>query len=132
MPVLVTMRVKVHNFEGAKQAVAKYGDALLKAGCHWFKVHQRDGDDNEVLWLMEFESHEAFEKGGSDFEEDFVSMINPASDWDDAVWKSSLRKSESAAPVTAAVTVRSGRAVAPKGPLALMPSILDKGFKGEL
>src|SRR5215216_8084067 len=51
MSVLVTMRVNVHDFEGTKQAVAKYGDAMLKAGCHWFKVYQRDGDDKEVLWL---------------------------------------------------------------------------------
>ncbi len=106
MSVLVTMRVKVHDFEGTKQAVAKYGDAMLKAGCHWLKVHQRDGDDKEVLWLMEFDSHEAFEKSGSDFEEDFVplpaqrgsegsgivALIDPASDWDDAVWKLSLEK----------------------------------------
>jgi hypothetical protein len=27
-----------------------------------------------------------------DFEEGFVSLINPASDWDDAVWKLSLQK----------------------------------------
>jgi hypothetical protein len=91
MSVLVTMRVKVHDFEGTKQAVEKYGDAMLKAGAHRFKVYQRDGDDKEVLWLMEFDSHEAFEKSGSDFEEDFVSLINPASDWDDAVWKLSLQ-----------------------------------------
>jgi len=91
MPVLVTMRVKVHDFAGTKQAVDKYGNALQKAGCHWFKVYQRDGDDKEVLWLMEFDSHEAFEHSGKDFEEDFVSLINPASDWDDAVWKVSLQ-----------------------------------------
>jgi len=92
MSVLVTMRVKVHDFGGTEQAVAKYGDAMLKAGCHWLKVYQRDGDDKEVLWLMEFDSHEAFEKSGSDFEEDFVSLINPTSDWDDAVWKLTLQK----------------------------------------
>ena len=92
MSVLVTMRVKVHDFKGTKQAVEKYGDAMLNAGCHGFKVYQRDGDAKEVLWLMEFDSHEAFEKSGSDFEEDFVSLINPASDWDDAVWKMSLQK----------------------------------------
>ena len=90
MSVLVTMRVKVHDFEGTRQAVSKYGKALRKAGCHWFKVHQRDGDDKEVLWLMEFDSHEAFEKSGSAFEEDFVTLINPASEWDDSVWKLAL------------------------------------------
>ena len=36
----VTMRVKVHDFEGTK-----HGAAMLKAGCHWFKFYQRDGDE---------------------------------------------------------------------------------------
>ena len=90
MSVLVTMRVKVHDFEGTKQAVAKYGDTMRKSGCHWYKVYQRDGDDKEVLWLMEFDSHEAFEKSGSEFEEGFVNLINPDGDWDDTVWKLSL------------------------------------------
>ena len=40
-----------------------------------------------------FKSHEAFEKSGSYMEEDFVSLINPTSDWDDAVWKVSLESS---------------------------------------
>jgi quinol monooxygenase YgiN len=91
MSVLVTMRVKVHDFEGTKEAVAKYGKSMLNAGCHWYKIYQRDGDEKEVLWLMEFDSHEAFEKSGSEFEDDFVALINPASDWDDAVWKLSLQ-----------------------------------------
>jgi hypothetical protein len=90
MSVLVTMRVKVHDFEGSRQAVARYGDAIRQSGCHWFKVYQRDGNDREVLWLMEFDSHEAFEKSGSEFEKGFVTLIDPDGDWDDAVWKLSL------------------------------------------
>jgi len=85
------MRVKIYDFEGTKQAVAKYGESMLKSGCHWYKVYQRDGDEKEVLWTMEFDSHAAFEKSGSEFEEDFVALINPASDWDDAVWNLSLQ-----------------------------------------
>jgi hypothetical protein len=49
MSVLATMRVKVHDFEGTEQAVAKYGPVMLMAGCHWYKVYQRDGDNKEVL-----------------------------------------------------------------------------------
>lgn len=93
MSVLVTMRVKVNDFKGTQQAVAKYGDAMLRAGCHWFKVYQRDGDEKEVLWLMEFDSHDAFEKSGSEIGDEFVSLIDPASEWDDAVWKLSLQTS---------------------------------------
>jgi len=91
MSVLVTMRVKVHDFEWTRQAVAKFGGTMLKAGCHWYKVYQRDGDEKEVLWLMEFDSHEAFEKSGAEFEKEFVALIDPASDWDDAVWQLSLQ-----------------------------------------
>lgn len=93
MSVLVTMRVKVHDFAGTKQAAGKYGEAMRKAGCHWYKVYQRDGDEKEVLWLMEFDSHEAFEKSGSEIGDEFVSLIDPASDWEDAVWKMSLQSS---------------------------------------
>jgi quinol monooxygenase YgiN len=85
------MRVKVHDFEGTQKAVEKYGDVIKKNGCHWYKIYQRDGDPTEVLWLMEFDSHKAFEKSGEEFEEDFVSMINPASEWDDAVWNLSIQ-----------------------------------------
>jgi hypothetical protein len=88
MPVLASIRVKVHDFEGTKQAVSKHGAVMLEAGYHWFKVCQRDGDEKDVLWLMEFDSHEAFEESG----DDFVSPIHPASDWDDVVWKLALQK----------------------------------------
>jgi len=91
MSVLVTMRVKVHDFQGTRDAVDKFGSTMRKSGCHWFKVYQRDGNEKEVLWLMEFDSHEAFEKSGSEFEEAFVTLINPAGDWDDAVWNQSLQ-----------------------------------------
>jgi len=40
---------------------------------------------------MEFDSHEAFEKSGSDFEEGLVALVNPDGDWDDAVWKQALQ-----------------------------------------
>ena len=39
---------------------------------------------------MEFDSNEAFEKSGSAFEDDFVALIDPAGEWDDAVWKLSI------------------------------------------
>ena len=65
---------------------------MLKAGSHWFKVYPRDGYEREVLWLMEFDSHEAFEKSAGDFEDDFVARIDPASDWDDVVWQLSLQQ----------------------------------------
>ena len=41
MSVLVTMRVKVHNFEGTKQAVAKYGESQRAAGVS-FRLNRKE------------------------------------------------------------------------------------------
>ena len=86
------MRVKVHDFEGVTQFVEKYRNALQIAGCRRYKVYPRVGDEEEVLWLMEFDNHEAFHNSESYPGEGFVSLINPASEWDDAGWKLSLEE----------------------------------------
>jgi quinol monooxygenase YgiN len=86
MSVLVTMRVKVNDFEGTRKAIAKYGPIIKESGCLWYKVYQRDNNPKEVLWLLEFENHEAYEKTGAKFEDDFVEMVQPIGYWDDAVW----------------------------------------------
>jgi len=39
----------------------------------------------------EFDTHEAFEKSGSEFEDAFVTLINPDGNWDDAVWYQTLQ-----------------------------------------
>jgi len=49
MSVLVSMRVKVHDFEGTKQAVTEYGDAMLKAGCHWTQYKNHLKSDNSLF-----------------------------------------------------------------------------------
>jgi len=41
MSILVTMRVKVHNFEGTKQAVAKYGEGQRAAGVS-FRLNRKE------------------------------------------------------------------------------------------
>ncbi len=87
MSVLVTMRVKVHDFEGTKQAAAKYAQAMKKAGCHWFKIYRAEKDPNNVLWLMEWESHSAFNAVGDETGEAVNTLVDPASDWDDVVWQ---------------------------------------------
>ena len=86
MSVLVTMRVKVNDFEGTKAAAAKYADAMKRSGCHWFKIYRAEKDPNDVLWLMEWESHEAFNASGEDSGEDVNNLVQPAGDWDDVVW----------------------------------------------
>jgi quinol monooxygenase YgiN len=86
MSVLVTMRVKVKDFNGTKAAAAKYADSMKRAGCHWAKVYRAEKDPNDVLWLMEWESHDAFNAAGEDTGEDFNALVQPAGDWDDVVW----------------------------------------------
>jgi hypothetical protein len=88
MPVLITMRVKVHDFEGAK-----------KAGCHRAKAYRSEKDPNDVLRLtpalapqrsagasVDWESHDAFNKSGEESGEEFNALVNPAGDRDDVVW----------------------------------------------
>ncbi len=86
MPVLVTMRVKVNRFEGVKAAQDKYQDAQKAAGCRWGKIYRAEKDPNDILFLMEWDSHEAFNAFGDDVGEDFNALIQPVGDWDDVVW----------------------------------------------
>jgi quinol monooxygenase YgiN len=86
MSVLVTMRVKVNNFEGVKAAMAKYAPDMKRVGCHWAKVYRAEKGSNEVLFLMEWDSHDAFNASGEDTGEDFNALVQPAGDWDDVVW----------------------------------------------
>ena len=86
MSVLITMRVKVHDFEGTRKAAAMFAENAKEAGCHWAKVYRSEKDPNDVLWLMEWESHDAFNKSGEETGDEFNDLVNPASDWEDVVW----------------------------------------------
>jgi quinol monooxygenase YgiN len=80
------MCVKVDNFEGTRQAAEMFTKTAKEAGCHWVKVHRAEKDPSEVLWLMEWESHDAFDKSGDESGEKFNQLVNPAGDWKDVVW----------------------------------------------
>ena len=109
MSVLITMRVKVHDFEGTRKAAVLFAETPKKAGCHWAKVYRSEQVPNDVLpspspapqdkcrtavallaartvWLMEWESHNAFNKSGDESGEQFNKLVNPAGEWDDVVW----------------------------------------------
>ena len=86
MSVLVTMRVRVNDFAGVKAAMAKYADGMKRIGCHWAKVYRAEKDPNDVLFLMEWESHEAFNASGEQDGDDFNALVQPAGEWDDVVW----------------------------------------------
>jgi hypothetical protein len=49
MSILVTVHVKVHNFEDTKQAAEMFAKCAKKAGCHWSRVYQAEKDPNDVL-----------------------------------------------------------------------------------
>ena len=86
MSVLITMRVKVHDFEGTKKAAAMFTKTAKQAGCHWAKVYRSEKDPNDVLWLMEWDSHEAFNKSGDESGDEFNALVDPAGEWEDVVW----------------------------------------------
>ena len=93
MSVLITMRVKVHDFEGTRKAAEMFAENARSSGCHSAKVYRSEKDPNDVLWVMEWESHEAFNKSGDESGERFNELVNPAGDWDDVVWHLSDAKS---------------------------------------
>jgi quinol monooxygenase YgiN len=86
MSVLVTMRVKVGDFAAVKAAMAQYGPGMQRAGCHWAKVYRAEKDPNDVLFLMEWESHAAFNASGDETGEAINALIQPVGEWDDVVW----------------------------------------------
>ena len=86
MSVLITMRVKVHDFEGTKKAAVLFVKTAKKAGCHSAKVYRSEKDPNDVLWQMEWESHEAFNRSGDESGDEFNSLVQPAGEWEDVVW----------------------------------------------
>jgi len=86
MAVLVTMRVKVYDFGGTKRAAAKYAEKMKALGCHWLRIYRSENNPNYILWLMEWESREAFESLGSVVEEDINSLVNPVGNWEEVIW----------------------------------------------
>jgi quinol monooxygenase YgiN len=86
MSVLITMRAKVHDFEGTKKAAEMFAKTAGKAGCHWAKVYRSEKDPNDILWLMEWESHEAFNKSGDESGDEFNALVDPVGEWEDVVW----------------------------------------------
>src|SRR5512135_584928 len=86
MSVLVTMRVRVNDFSGVKAAMAKYAARMKSTGCHWAKVYRAEKDPDDVLFLMEWESHDAFNASGDQDGDDFNDLVQPEGEWDDVVW----------------------------------------------
>jgi quinol monooxygenase YgiN len=86
MSILITMRVKVRDFEGTKKAAEKYTQKLRKAGCLKLKIYRSDDEPNFVLWLMEWESRAAFEALGNDVGADINAMVTPTGAWNDVIW----------------------------------------------
>jgi len=87
MSILVTMRVKVYDFEGTKRAAKKYAQKMKKAGCQRLKIYRNAENPNYVLWLTEWESRESFESLGNEVEEDIASLVNPVGALDQVIWQ---------------------------------------------
>ncbi len=75
MSVLVTMRVKVHDFEGTRRVAELLVKSAKQAGCMSSKIYRSDKDPNDVLWLMEWESHEACNQRGDEAGDDINASL---------------------------------------------------------
>ncbi len=58
--VLITRRVKVRNFNDVKATAVKFNDEMKRAGCFPSMVYRAESDLNDVLFLMDWTSHDAF------------------------------------------------------------------------
>jgi quinol monooxygenase YgiN len=79
------MRVNVLDFEGVKGAMAKFAGQLKNPGCQWTKAYQAEKVPHDILFLMEWENHAAFEASNEEVGEEFIALVQPVSEWDDVI-----------------------------------------------
>ncbi len=87
MAVTVVMRVKVPDWERFHTAWMEATNANPTADRLSSRVLRRDSDENEVLILEEWTSHDAWHSYGDSVGGEFVERSGLGdADWDDTVW----------------------------------------------
>lgn len=87
MTVLVTMRGNVKDWDSFKGAIDWYAGLDKPAGLHWSRAYRREGDENYVLMIEEWDDHESFHKSSDALGDEFVERSKADfSDWVTQVW----------------------------------------------
>jgi len=87
MTVLVTMRGNVSDWGSMKGAIDWYAGLPRPKGLHWSRTYRREGDENYVLLLEEWDDHDAFHASSDAIGDEFVERSKvDFSDWVTEVW----------------------------------------------
>lgn len=93
MSVLVSMRVKVTDWDAFKSANDWWVSQGKPAGLHWTKVYREESDPNHVLILEEFDDHDSFHKASDEVGDEFNRRAKTEGlEWVTFVWKESDAK----------------------------------------
>lgn len=94
MSVLVSMRVKVADWNPFREATDWMVGLGKPAGMHWSKVYRQEGDPNHVLVLQEWDDHDSFHKASDEVGEEFNRRAKTEGlEWVTFVWTESDAKS---------------------------------------
>jgi quinol monooxygenase YgiN len=80
MSVLVTLRGNVSDWNAMKEAIAWYASKPRPAGLHWSRTYRREGDDNYLLLIEEWDDHDSFHKSSDELGDEFTERAKQ--DWD--------------------------------------------------
>ena len=87
MTVLVTLRGNVSDWNAMKDAYTWYAGLPKPAGLHWSRAYRREGEENYVLMLEEWDDHDSFHKSTDSLGEEFTERAKQNWDgWVTEVW----------------------------------------------
>ena len=96
--ILFTMRIKTANWDRLKKANDEVFGGLLdkarEAGLISSKVYRSEADPSEVLFVMQWSSHDALHRFGDEHGDRFneAAGVQPE-DWEDIAWSLSDARS---------------------------------------
>ncbi len=93
MSVLVSMRVKISDWESFRGANDWMIGLGKPAGLHWSKVYREESDAGHVLVLQEWDDHDSFHKSSDEIGDEFNRRATTEGlEWVTYVWKESDAK----------------------------------------
>ena len=87
MTVLVTMRGTITDWNAFRGAIGWYAEQPKPAGLQWSRSYRREGEENYVLMIEEWDDHDSFHKSSDELGDQFVERSKADfSGWVTEVW----------------------------------------------
>jgi len=87
MTVLVTMRGRVSDWGAFKGAIDWYAGLAKPAGLHWSRSYRREGDEDYVVTIEEWDDHDSYHKSTDELGEEFTTRAKQDWEgWETEVW----------------------------------------------